>query len=338
MSFRSLTLPFFLPDHDASRSGRILVPRPSNPYQHGIYQAPIPRPPTSVLDAEGLEETENWASKICKKHYRNISPRVYNFVQNIRDKCRTASKKTTSKSKRQELQQTIRIERDMFSSRWDTVHGIGGLCATLCQCMNAIMEMRLEIEYGDYLAESLKGLKKDQFDEAIRGKALFWRANGDWQSIAEILDDELQAISRRQNSIRLGFLDDPIPATPCLDDIRHAATKLGIDAAQILFEIRSYAARNATCHTGIKGMIQGCQWQKLAEQICNDKKWLSKIFEGRTEAQVRMRITIGKIESMWFDECWMDEDGQVICRISEAAVMASKRRHSRGLKDNSLAE
>lgn len=334
MSFRSVTLPFFLPDHDANRSGRILVPRPSDPYQSGIYQAPFPRPPSSVPDAEGLEETENWASKICKKHYRDISPRVYSFVQSIRDKCRAASQKTTSKSKRQELQHTICIKRDMFSSRWDTVHGIEGLCATLCQSIYAITEMRLKIEYGDNLAESLKELKKDQFDEAIRGKALFWRANSDWQRTVEILNDELQAISRTQNNIRLGFLDDPIPATPCLDDIRQAATKLGIDAAHILFEIRSYA----TCHAGIKGMIQGCQWQKLAEQICRDKKCLSKVFEGRTEAQVRMRVRIGKIESMWFDGCWMDESGQVICRISAAAVMASKRRHSRGLKKDSLAE
>ena len=328
MSFHSLTQLFCLPDHGDNASGRILIPLPANPYEHGVYKAPIHRPPASVLDAEGLEETENWAKHICKKQYRNISPRVLTFVQSIWDKCQAAGRMSISKSARRKLTDSIRIDRDMFTSRWDTMHGYGDLCATLCQCMHAVMEMRMEIEYGDYLAESLKELKKDQFDEAVRGKTLYWKENGDWQAIAGILDDEQQAISRRQNSIRLGFLNNPIPETPCLDDVRYAAAKLGIDTEQILFEIRLYAARNATCHVGIKGMVQNCQWQKLADRICWDKKSLSKVFEGQNEAQVRMRITIGRIESMWFDACWMDESGEVTYLLLKAAVRASKRKQS----------
>ncbi len=41
------------------------------------------------------------------------------------------------------------------------MHSYRGLCATLCQCMHTVMKMQMEIEYSDYLAESLKELKKD---------------------------------------------------------------------------------------------------------------------------------------------------------------------------------
>ena len=57
---------------------------------------------------------------------------------------------------------------DTLASHWGTVHGIGGLCE---------MEMRMETEYGDYLAESLKELKKEQFDKKTPARPcnMLWR-------------------------------------------------------------------------------------------------------------------------------------------------------------------
>ena len=36
--------------------------------------------------------------------------------------------------------------------------------------MHTVMEMRMEIKYRDYMAESLKQLKKKQFSDKTRGK------------------------------------------------------------------------------------------------------------------------------------------------------------------------
>ena len=118
-----------------------------------------------------------------------------------------------------------------------------GFYAQLCQCMHDMMEMRLEIKYGDCRAKSSKE-KKDQSDKVMRGKSIYWRENGDWQGIAAILDDEQRAIAWRDKNIRW-FENQDVPnlETPCLGDVRLAAAKLGVNTAQVVFEIHSYAAR-----------------------------------------------------------------------------------------------
>ena len=275
--------------------------------------------------------TETWATKLCKKAHRDISPRALVFIERLRDTCRSASKKRLSKAARRKLTDSIKIDVDMFASHWDSVHGIGGLCEILCECMNAVMEMRMEIEYGDYLAESLKQLKKDNFDEKTRGKQLHWREHGNWQDISAILHSEEQANKSLDDSIRRGPHDHPLPHTPCLNDIHVAANKLGIDYKQIIFEIHSYAARKEICHSGVSGMIERCEWPKLANRICYDKQWLSKIFEGRPVELMRMRVTIANLEKVWFSECWMDPNGTAVFQLTDAALKASKRMTSRML-------
>lgn len=39
-----------------------------------------------------------------------------------------------------------------IQSRWDKIHGENGLCSVLVEIFNAMAELRLKAEYGDYLA------------------------------------------------------------------------------------------------------------------------------------------------------------------------------------------
>ena len=52
---------------------------------------------------------------------------------------------------------------------------------------------------------------------------------------------------------------------------------------------------------------------------------VAKVFEGRAEAQVRMQITIGQIESVWISQCWLDPNDNAVFLITEVALNASKR-------------
>ena len=48
-------------------------------------------------------------------------------------------------------------------------------------CTHMMMEVRLETEYGGYLAQSIEKVKEDISDENTHGR-LVWRQ--DWQAIA----------------------------------------------------------------------------------------------------------------------------------------------------------
>ena len=96
--------------------GKVLISLPSDLYNHGIYQAPVPQSPITAfkLDAAGFEETENWAKKICKKQCRDISMRVFTFVQRVRHTCQPASRESTSRAAR-ERTDSVCINQEMFA-------------------------------------------------------------------------------------------------------------------------------------------------------------------------------------------------------------------------------
>lgn len=72
-----------------------------------------------------------------------------------------------------ELQKDIATDSDMLRSRFEETHGPGGLCDTLVNATNAMLEIRLKIEYGDYFAIHCAKLKEDKF------QGFLWKENQD---------------------------------------------------------------------------------------------------------------------------------------------------------------
>lgn len=102
---------------------------------------------------------------------------------------------------------------------------------------------------------------------------LLWKKTEgcDWQEVSRRLEIEEDAIDyHNRNS------GSPIPSTPWINYVREAAHRKGLDLDQTIFEIKAYASRNAAGHTGIGRMLDGCEWQALAERIEHDKATLHK--------------------------------------------------------------
>ena len=272
---------------------------------------------------------------ISTKFRRDISPRLLTFVNKIEDGI-GALKKNMSRNARQELVHNVQVDVDMFASRWDLVHGENGMVKVLMNTIYAVMEQRLHIEYGDYLAVSLAELKKDHFDEKTRGK-LYWRDNGDWCEIARVLRHELEELERiRRTPNTFGKPAETIE-TPILNDINYVANKLPkpVDPKQIIYEIEAYAARNQLCHIGIAKMIDECRWGDLADRVCHDKAQLELIYHDRPCEQANMRRSIGTLQEKWFEHCFL-RHGKVEYVKSEEARNKNRHRVARLAQNNTI--
>lgn len=111
----------------------------------------------------------------------------------------------------------VEILDDETQSRYDKIHGHGGLCNTLVELFNAMAEIRMKADYGDYLADPCSALKAQSMNDLV------WKTDThDWQSVAEQIMKE-ERIKEEQVARRL-----PISPTPYLDDINKAAIQTRI--------------------------------------------------------------------------------------------------------------
>ena len=60
---------------------------------------------------------------------------------------------------------------DEMSSRYEKIHGNAGLCHNLVELFNAMAELRMMAEYGDYLAYNCSALKAKGMNDMI------WKIN-----------------------------------------------------------------------------------------------------------------------------------------------------------------
>ena len=153
------------------------------------------------------------------------------------------------------------------------IHRNDGLSHTLVELFNAMAELRMVAEYGDYLAYICSALKAEGMNDMI------WKVDKlDWQAVAEKIKKEENTLAE-QRSRRLA-----LSPTPYLDDIAKAAHRLGCEVDLVRYQIVAYADRNNFCHSGLKAMIQHGDFQELAERIMEDKRALGFIFRGRPSA------------------------------------------------------
>ena len=197
---------------------------------------------------------------------------------------------------RKKLAKEVEILDEEMQSRYDKIHGEDGLCFALVDMFNVMAELRLKVEYGDYLAYSCINLKGEAMSDMI------WKLEKlDWQGVAtRIRAEETTRASRQRRRL-------PPTPTPYLDDVAKAASRLGYEESLVRYQILAYAERNDFCHSGIKALIDHGWFQDLGERITEDLRSLDVIFRERPHAQLEMRRLIKLVEKEWFSRLWVDE-------------------------------
>ena len=217
---------------------------------------------------------------------------------------------------RKKIAKEVEILDDEMSSRYEKIHGNNGLCHNLVELFNAMAELRMMAEYGDYLAYTCSALKTETMNDMI------WKVEKlDWQAVAEEIKKEESTLAEERDR-KL-----PISPTPYLDDMAKAAQRLGYEVDLVRYQIVAYADRNNFCHSGLKAMIHHGDFQILAERIMEDKRSLKAIFRGRPSAQIEMRKIIKIVEKEWFDAVYIDESRKerpVKYCLSEKAISKMK--------------
>ena len=225
---------------------------------------------------------------------------------------------------KKKMEKEIHILDDEMSSRYDKIHGDGGLCNALVELVNAMGEIRLKTEYGDYLAYTCSALKTDEMNDLI------WKIEKiDWQAVADRLRREESTKAERE-ARRL-----PTSPTPYLDDVAKAAARLGYDFDLVRYQILAYADRYNSWHSGLKAMIINGDFQYLAERIMEDKASLGVIFQGKPHAQIEMRRVIKIVEKEWFLNIWTEDNArgkrQVKFGLSDKGTQKMKKLSEKNL-------
>ena len=220
-------------------------------------------------------------------------------------------KKTSHK-----LTQEVEILDNEMQSRYEKIHGDGGLCATVMELFNAMAEVRLKAEYGDYLAHTCSVLKAENMSD------MGWKVKKlDWQEVGRQVKKE-EATRAEEERRRL-----PLSPTPYLDDIAKAAARLGHDFAIVRYQILAYAEGNDFCHSGVQDMIQHGDLQELAERIVEDERALEIIYRGRPHDQIEMKGVVKIVEKEWFETVFVDErKGRVVRFIPSGRAVEKMRK------------
>lgn len=288
--FRKHVRSYTLPDNPSAKS--IDIHRPSDSYPALPYQPPFSRPPSGPLDALGLKARIGYGDNLRKN--REITPRTMQFLNWWKERCSALMK--AAPFGRKKMVKEVEILDGIMQSRYDAIHAREWLCNAILELFNAMAEVRMKAEYGDYLAYACEALKTERMND------LLWKIQKlDWQAVAERVKKEETTLAE-EKSRRLA----PSP-TPFLDDIQKAAQRLGYEESMVRYQILAYAERNNFCHSGIKAMIHHGDFEDLAKRIVEDLRSLQLIFQGQPHEQIKMRSLIKIVEREWFYQLWIDE-------------------------------
>ncbi len=274
------------------------------------------------MDALGLKKRVAFGKKI--QEIRNISPRTMQFMQWWKD--RAQAMLHVGGSSRKKMEKEMGILDGEMQSRWNRLHSEGGAVDVLVDTFNAMAELRMKVQYGDYLGYACKALKTEDM------VTMKWKVDKlKWQATAErILEEE----ARREEEE--GRRSKPLSPTPFVDDVIKAAEKLGCDPRMIRYQILQYAAQNNHFfHSGIGEMIEEARFRELADAIIEDKRALGVIFRGRPGEEIEMRNIIVKIEKEWFVKLFVHETsrGKVNLYIPTAKHIERLERMANRVRD-----
>ena len=177
-------------------------------------------------------------------------------------------------------------------------------------------ELRLDLEYGDYLAVRCERYKREDMN------GLEWKLHPEmqWPDVDRELAKEDESLEqyRREGGRETG---DPYPETPWLNSVAKAAMIAKMDPSAVRFEIHHYAKRNNLVYSEVKKMINHAQFEALGRQIVAGKRILKEMSGDNTRMVVEYRLAIGHLENEWFKSaCWLDQDGVFHINMNERAI------------------
>ena len=222
------------------------------------YKPPFQQPESSPLNALGLKARIAYGNSLRKN--RDITPRTMRFIHWWKERCMALFDASPVMIKR--LAKGVDVLNDEMQSRYDSIHGEDGFCFALVELFNAMAELRMKAEYGDYLAYTCSDLKSEKMDHLI------WKIEKlDWQQVAaKVIAEEAL---REEDCSRRRIVLSP---TPYLDDIAKAASRLGYEESLVRNQIMAFAERNNFFHSDIKAMAEKGDFQGLGERILEDKR------------------------------------------------------------------
>ena len=326
-----------LPDSPLA-SPLLHIHQPTSSFHGRSYTAPVDAPPSGPLDADGLTKRVEYGENITRMK-RNFSPRTYEFFMTWKNKCMDLLHACTDREK--ELEAEVQIIDNMVQSRHQLLHGQRGLCRMLVNEFNALSELRIRVEYSDYLAMACADPKKLKRPLGPKGKdnGYFGWKPIQWQQVAsELQQEEAEAREREQ----LGLPPDNNIVMKWTETIDEASRLLGYQARIIRYQILAYAERNNVCHNGIHSMVNNAEFDDLAMRITEDKAALNAIYEGtRPRDQIDLREVIGRVQSMWFEHIrvntWADGSLHLTSILSQKALDKTRSvERSSGTKEDSL--
>ncbi len=173
----------------------------------------------------------------------------------------------------------------------------------------SMIEIRLFVQYGDYLPESLRRRRGNDFDDMI------WKQESvDWSRVAHELEREDQAHDEYYDIWRMKNAKPDLRFSACVSVAAHF---IGISAGHLTWEIKAYARRQDTAHNETKELIAVCDWQRLADRIIKDLKLLEAAFPGREQEQIAMRKTIRAFQAEHFQFIGSDRAGNIVWVLNE---------------------
>lgn len=163
-----------------SRGTSVEIARPTDDFPTRTHQPHWPEPPLSALDGSrsGLEDRKDFADNVRPNH-RDSSPRLLSFIIDLGERCRNLlSGNFKSQRQKKEQLQTITINDGMLRSRRQAEEAPEGLWQGIFEAIDALSQLRMTTEYGDYLAVSL---------DKYRGKDPVWKGMA-WTDVAEAIE------------------------------------------------------------------------------------------------------------------------------------------------------
>ncbi|KAI4136498.1 MAG: hypothetical protein LQ341_005582 [Variospora aurantia] len=318
--------------------GEIHIPKPSKAHPIPRHKSSVPAPPSQCpLDTAGLLERLEYVKTMeQRKGARKVSDRTMAFLNRFKDQCVQAL--TMSKGKKEdEIKARISVDDGILESMHEKIQGPDGLCQMIVQSLEAMREVRILTQFGDYAAYSLQDLKKQVFGM----DAMIWRQpehmTKDWQEINKMIQADGELLAGYIDIKMSGESTIQRPKTPWLDDVTKAAAVLRVPLDVLRYEIDMYARRNALCHNGVKRLIEERRWGELAAAICRDKKNLEIHFPDNARGQTQVRVMIGRVQHRFFDICQYDAKG-VWYELSEEALKMDEQAIKRQRDRNAARE
>lgn len=141
------------------------------------------------MDAAGLKRRITFGIKVTM--IQDITPRTMRFLNFWEEKAQDI---LHLRGKKQEkAKNELSVLDDVMQSRYDMIHARGGLLDILVKEFNAMAEIHLTLEYGDYLSLACRKLKDKSMDE------MQWRVDKvDWEDAAQKIREEEIALEEEQ--------------------------------------------------------------------------------------------------------------------------------------------